>query len=176
MPKDSIAVINGNEYKYRYNPETKLMDYRGPVGDSPPLTEAKFRELFRGPTEVTINVWGTPETEPPLTLDDLIEQYEYDKDEVEYYRKEIEEVTGQSADNYYIVGIPEVYPHHLIDYYGFEKVTDRHVKQNAKRGTIDVFFVFTPGGPLASGVPLPIVSRKDWEAFAQVMNRQQGRN
>jgi hypothetical protein len=48
MSKDSIAVINGHEYKYRYNPETKLMDYLGPVGeDAPPLSEAKFRELFK---------------------------------------------------------------------------------------------------------------------------------
>jgi hypothetical protein len=47
MSKDSIAVINGHEYKYRYNPETKGMDYLGPVGDAPPLSQEQFRELFQ---------------------------------------------------------------------------------------------------------------------------------
>jgi hypothetical protein len=44
MTKDTIAVINGHEYKYRYNPESKQMDYLGPVGeDAPPLSEEQFR-------------------------------------------------------------------------------------------------------------------------------------
>jgi hypothetical protein len=46
MSKDSIAVINGHEYKYRWNSESKEMDYLGPVGDSPPLSESLFREAM----------------------------------------------------------------------------------------------------------------------------------
>jgi hypothetical protein len=45
MSKDSIAVINDHEYKYRYNPDTKQMDYRGPVGDAPPLTQEEFMRM-----------------------------------------------------------------------------------------------------------------------------------
>jgi hypothetical protein len=47
MSKDSIAMINGHEYKYQYNPETKLMDYKGPVGDAPPLTQEQFQEEMK---------------------------------------------------------------------------------------------------------------------------------
>jgi hypothetical protein len=47
MSKDSIAVINGHEYKYRYNSDTKLMDYLGPVGDAPALTQEQFREAIK---------------------------------------------------------------------------------------------------------------------------------
>jgi hypothetical protein len=46
MSKDSIAVINGHEYKYRWNSESKEMDYLGPVGDAPPLTQEEFKEHF----------------------------------------------------------------------------------------------------------------------------------
>jgi hypothetical protein len=42
MTKDSIALINGHEYKYRYNKETKEMDYLGPVGDAPSLSQSVF--------------------------------------------------------------------------------------------------------------------------------------
>jgi hypothetical protein len=56
MSKDSIAVINGHEYKYRWNGETKEMDYLGPVGDSPSLTETQFRELFRAVTFMDVEL------------------------------------------------------------------------------------------------------------------------
>jgi hypothetical protein len=46
MTKDSIALINGHEYKYRYNPDSRVMDYLGPVGDGPRLTEDQFREAM----------------------------------------------------------------------------------------------------------------------------------
>jgi hypothetical protein len=46
MSKESIALINGHEYKYRYNPETKLMDYLGPVGEAPSLTQEQFRSAM----------------------------------------------------------------------------------------------------------------------------------
>jgi hypothetical protein len=52
MSKDSIALINGHEYFYKYNPDTKQMDYKGPKGDAPPITEGKFRELFKEEIEV----------------------------------------------------------------------------------------------------------------------------
>jgi hypothetical protein len=48
MTKDSIAVINGHEYKYRYNPESKQMDYLGPVGDAPTITQEQFRKTVKG--------------------------------------------------------------------------------------------------------------------------------
>jgi hypothetical protein len=46
MSKDSIALINGHEYKYRYNPETKGMDYLGPVGEAPALTQEEFLRVM----------------------------------------------------------------------------------------------------------------------------------
>jgi hypothetical protein len=57
MTKDSIALINGHEYKYKYNPDTKTMDYLGPVGDAPPLTEREFNltVLFSGVPTVIAN-------------------------------------------------------------------------------------------------------------------------
>jgi hypothetical protein len=54
MSKDSIAVINGHEYKYKYNPESKQMDYLGPVGDAPPLTQERFREAMEESKEPSI--------------------------------------------------------------------------------------------------------------------------
>jgi hypothetical protein len=48
MPDYTIAIIDGHEYKYRYNPETKLMDYLGPVGDAPLLTQEEFQERVNG--------------------------------------------------------------------------------------------------------------------------------
>jgi hypothetical protein len=43
MSKDSIALINGHEYKYRWNPNSKQMDYLGPVGNAPTLSEEQFK-------------------------------------------------------------------------------------------------------------------------------------
>jgi hypothetical protein len=46
MTKESIATINGHDYRYRYNQETKLMDYLGPVGDAPSLSQEQFRKAM----------------------------------------------------------------------------------------------------------------------------------
>jgi hypothetical protein len=46
VSKESIAVINGHEYKYRWNSDIKEMDYLGPVGDSPTLSEEELRLRF----------------------------------------------------------------------------------------------------------------------------------
>lgn len=43
MTKDSIAVINDHEYKYRWDRESKKMLYRGPVGNAPLLSQDQFR-------------------------------------------------------------------------------------------------------------------------------------
>jgi hypothetical protein len=45
MSKDSIALINGHEYKYRWNKESQQMDYLGPVGSSPALSREEFLRL-----------------------------------------------------------------------------------------------------------------------------------
>jgi hypothetical protein len=44
--KESIAIINGHEYKYRWNPDAKEMDYLGPVGEAPSLSEIQFKEAL----------------------------------------------------------------------------------------------------------------------------------
>jgi hypothetical protein len=46
MSKESIAVINGHEYKYRYNKDTGGMDYLGPLGEAPALTQEEFLRKF----------------------------------------------------------------------------------------------------------------------------------
>jgi hypothetical protein len=48
MSRDTIAVISGKEYRYRYNRDTKEMDYFGPVGEAPPITEEQFRMAMIG--------------------------------------------------------------------------------------------------------------------------------
>jgi hypothetical protein len=60
MSKDSIAVINGHEYKYRYNPETKGMDYLGPVGDAPPLSQEEFQRLLLNINSIKVRVEMIP--------------------------------------------------------------------------------------------------------------------
>jgi hypothetical protein len=79
MSKDSIAVINGHEYKYRYNPETKSMDYLGPVGDAPPLTQEEFRMVIEKRTiewdEKTIGDTLPPSRVAILNKDKLIVYY-----------------------------------------------------------------------------------------------------
>jgi hypothetical protein len=43
----SVAVINGFEYKYRWLPGQKKMEYLGPVGDAPSLTQEQFKEAIK---------------------------------------------------------------------------------------------------------------------------------
>jgi hypothetical protein len=50
MP-ETIAEINGNRYRYRYDPDTKSMTYLGPVGSTPPITEEEFFRLWDGVKE-----------------------------------------------------------------------------------------------------------------------------
>ena len=47
MP-ETIAEINGNRYRYRYDPETQGMTYLGPVGSTSPISEADFLRLYDG--------------------------------------------------------------------------------------------------------------------------------
>lgn len=58
MGEDSVVENppnSGNFYRYRYNPDTKAMDYLGPVGQAPTLTEEEFQKwaLFREHKELT---------------------------------------------------------------------------------------------------------------------------
>jgi hypothetical protein len=52
MSKDSIALINGHEYKYRYNKESGGMDYLGPVGDAPAITQREFQRAMTMESDV----------------------------------------------------------------------------------------------------------------------------
>jgi hypothetical protein len=56
LVKDSIARISGHEYRYRWNPDSKTMDYLGPVGDAPSLSEDQFREAMEGQKPMTTNL------------------------------------------------------------------------------------------------------------------------
>jgi hypothetical protein len=47
MSEGSIVVINGHEYKYRWNKEAGRMDYLGPVGEAPPLTQEELNQRLR---------------------------------------------------------------------------------------------------------------------------------
>jgi len=40
--KDTIVEIKGNRYRYQYDPGSKSMIYRGPVGSAPGITEEEF--------------------------------------------------------------------------------------------------------------------------------------
>jgi len=44
--RESRVNINGNMYRYRYNPETKATEYLGPVGGSSPLSEEDFLAMI----------------------------------------------------------------------------------------------------------------------------------
>lgn len=52
MMTESIVDIGGHQYRYRYNQDTQLTEYIGPVGDSPPLKESEF--LAVATVQVTI--------------------------------------------------------------------------------------------------------------------------
>jgi len=76
---ESIVTIGDHQYRYRYNQDTKSMDYMGPVGDAPPVNEVEFEKylLFHDPgvqgslndpdvgdeelkesVEEAVNLWG----------------------------------------------------------------------------------------------------------------------
>jgi hypothetical protein len=57
MSEVEIPEGSGNFYKYVWNPETKNMDYRGPVGDAPPLQEEMFKEVLLR-TRKEIKAWS----------------------------------------------------------------------------------------------------------------------
>jgi len=42
MGKEHVVEIKGGRYRYAYDPDTKKTLYRGPVGDSPQLSEEQF--------------------------------------------------------------------------------------------------------------------------------------
>jgi hypothetical protein len=65
-----IPEGSGNWYKYEWNPVSKKMEYLGPVGNAPLLTEVQFRKALRKvragtytPDEVLDNpdlIWNLP--------------------------------------------------------------------------------------------------------------------
>jgi hypothetical protein len=87
MTKESIALINGHEYKYRYNPETKLMDYLGPVGDAPPLTEVIFRKAMVRQVQIRQDLLDMKDDKGEIKTKDL---YPYLLDKLEFSAEQIE--------------------------------------------------------------------------------------
>jgi hypothetical protein len=91
MSKDTIALINGHEYKYRWNGSE--MDYLGPVGDAPSLTESQFREAMENktPLERYFNV-SALENQVQRSLQEVInnfEQFEGEEGQAEYWLMDI---------------------------------------------------------------------------------------
>jgi hypothetical protein len=82
MCPDSIVEIpegSGNNYRYRYNPESGKSEYLGPVGDSPEIAETEFLAMMT-------------EARPALTdteWDDLIRKIEDYRDRVRDYDRKI---------------------------------------------------------------------------------------
>jgi hypothetical protein len=44
--KDTVVNIKNGKYRYRYDPDTKTMNYLGPVGCSPEITEGHFLKMI----------------------------------------------------------------------------------------------------------------------------------
>jgi len=70
---DNIVTINNNQYRYRYNPDTKATEYLGPVGDSPPISEEHFLTVFDPPTLIADTSRGVLEFTPTHFQDEEIE-------------------------------------------------------------------------------------------------------
>jgi len=52
MGKEVIVEIKGGKYRYEYDPSTKKMVYKGPVGDAPPVvTEAELEAMCKAMTD-----------------------------------------------------------------------------------------------------------------------------
>lgn len=45
MGKESVVEIKSGKYRYVYNEQTRATEYLGPVGNSPPLSEAEFLKI-----------------------------------------------------------------------------------------------------------------------------------
>jgi hypothetical protein len=64
---ESVVEINGHQYRYVYNQDTKATEYLGPVGDAPPVGEAEF-------LSVILTMFGglqLPTIDEEVTSDDL---------------------------------------------------------------------------------------------------------
>jgi hypothetical protein len=46
MSKESIVLINGHEYRYQWNPQSKAMEYLGPVGNAPSISQEQFQSAM----------------------------------------------------------------------------------------------------------------------------------
>jgi hypothetical protein len=71
MVKDVIVDISGNRYRYSYNPETKRTEYRGPVGDAPPISEREFQRWA---------VWREGDDMDPQQIEQRFDLYEHPED------------------------------------------------------------------------------------------------